>query len=109
MKNQIVFVVEETDIVSELRALNYDIETRMAVVDRLFTNHKDDVDNSIFESVPYKQYTKELQNLYVAFDAAKDKFGKEIVMPIVEEKIGKSETSFDWNLDFQSLKVTVTV
>ena len=109
MKNQITFVVEENDDINKLRSMNYDIETRMAVVDRLFTNHKDDADSSVFDSVPYKQYSKELQEAYVSYDIEKENYGQSVLRPIVEEKTGKKDISFDWNLDFQTLEVTVTL
>lgn len=92
-----------------LQRLGYDVDTRHSVIDRLLTNHKEDTDASVLESVPFKKYHEELEHAVTAYEEAKKKFSANL-MEIVKEREGKEEVTFDWRIeDFNSLQVKIVV
>lgn len=107
MKKYILPISE--DLANYFQRLEYDIDTRLSVIDRLFTNHKDDKDASLFESVPFKTYSKQLEDVRAEYNLAKDDFTKSLI-PIIKEKEGTEEVNFDWKInDFSVLEVEITV
>ena len=108
MDKQFTLVVEN-DLVDYLQRLGFDIDSRLAVIDRMFVNHKDDTDASVFESVPWKKYSKELEETQAQYTMAKDEFSK-ILIPLVEEKTGTKGVSFDWKIEnFKDAEVIITL
>ena len=108
MKKQFTIVVQN-EVVDYLQRLGYDIDSRLAVIDRLFTTHKDDTDASVFSSVPFKTYSKELEELQAEYAMAKDEFS-EILKPIIQEKLGIPDVTFEWKIvNFKDAEVVITV
>ena len=92
-----------------LQRLQYEVETRQSVIDRLFSNHKDDADDSVLTGVPFKTYHAQLEEAVFAFDLAKNEFTSEL-LPVVRDKEGTDEVNFDWSIeDFNSLQVKIVV
>ena len=107
MKTYVLPIGEE--MVNYLQRLGYEIDTRMSVIDRLFVNHKDDTDDSLFKSVPWKTYMKQLEEVQVEYNEAKDQLTKELI-PFVQEKEGKQDVHFDWKIeDFSTKEVKIIV
>lgn len=99
------------ELANYLQRLGYEVDTRLSIIDRLFTNHKDDTDASVFESVPFKTYSKQLEDVQAEYNMAKDKM-TEYLRPLVAETEGvpEEEVLFDWRIDdFNSLKATIIV
>ena len=99
------------ELANYLQRLGYEVDTRLSIIDRLFTNHKDDTDASVFESVPFKTYSKQLEDVQAEYDMAKNQM-TEYLKPIVAEKEGISvdEVLFDWRIDdFNSLEAKIMV
>ena len=108
MDKQFTLVVEN-DLVDYLQRLGSDIDSRLAVIDRMFVNHKDDTDASVFESVPWKKYSKELEEVQAEYTIAKDEFSK-VLIPIVEKETGISGVAFSWRIeDFKECEVIITL
>ena len=108
MKKQFTLKVENK-LVDYLQRLGFDIDSRLAVIDRMFVNHKDDTDSSVFESIPWKKYSKELEKTQAEYNIAKDEFS-ELLIPLVEKKTGVSGTKFDWKIEnFKDGEVIITV
>ena len=105
------FTIEITnEMVNYLQRLGLDIDTRLSVIDRMFVNHKDDKDASLFESIPWKKYYKELENAQNEYELAKLKFGEEVVKPAINEKLGHTVKDFTWRIDdFQSGEVQIEI
>ena len=107
MKKYTLPVSEET--VNYFQRLEYDIDTRLSVIDRLFTNHKDDKDASLFDSVPFKTYSKQLDDVRAEYALAKDEFTKSLI-PLIKEKERRDDVDFDWKInDFSTLLVEITI
>ena len=77
MDKQFTLVVEN-DLVDYLQRLGFDIDSRLAVIDRMFVNHKDDTDASVFESVPWKKYSKELEDAQAEYKRMKEGVMEEV-------------------------------
>lgn len=100
-------VSEETT--NYLQRLSFEIDGRLEVINRLFTTHANDTDDSVLSSVPFKKYQTEFNEYNAEYTIAKDELGKTL-RPIVEEKIGISGVDFDWMIeDFSENKVRITV
>jgi hypothetical protein len=106
------FTVEiSEDAANYLQRFDIDIDTRLSVIDRLFYNHKDDEDTSLFDSSAYKKYTKELEELRFQYNIAKNEFTEKL-MPIVAEKVGVpvEEVKFNWRIDdFLANEAIITI
>ena len=101
--------INDEKLFNYLQRLGFDIDSRLAVIDRMFTTHKNDQDASVFESVPFKKYSKELEELQAEYTMAKDEFSK-ILLPIELEKLGANDVTFDWRIDnFADKEVIITV
>lgn len=108
MKNTFTLKVENK-LVDYLQRLGFDIDSRLAVIDRMFMNHKDDTDASVFESIPWKKYSKELEDVQAEYSIAKDEFSK-LLIPIVEKETGVSGVSFNWKIEnFKDGEVIITI
>lgn len=107
MKSYYIEISQET--VNYLQRLDYEISTRTQIIDRMMTNHKDDNDASVFESVPFQTYMKQLEEKNAEYTEAKNRLTKHLI-PLVQEKEGKQDVIFDWNIeDFSELKAKITV
>ena len=97
------------DMVRELQVLGAEVDARAYVIDSMFENHKTDTDNSIFTSVPFQAYQKELIEYRRAYDKEVERLGEKLI-PMVQEYLGIDEIDFDWRVeDFSKLEVEITV
>lgn len=97
------------DMVRELQVLGAEVDARAYVIDSMFENHKTDTDNSVFTSVPFQAYQKELIEYRRAYDKEVEKLGEKLI-PMVQEYLGIDEIDFDWRVeDFSKLEVEITV
>lgn len=97
------------DMVRELQVLGAEVDARAYVIDSMFENHKTDTDNSVFTSVPFQAYQKELIEYRRAYDKEVERLGEKLI-PMVQEYLGIDEIDFDWRVeDFSKLEVEITV
>lgn len=107
MKSFYVDVPEET--CNYLQRLGVDVEGRLEIINRLFTNHANDADASVLTSVPFKKYHEEYNQLNAEYSIAKDEVGKTL-RPIVEEKTGVVDVGFNWTIeDFSEHKAKIDI
>lgn len=107
--NNFTLTLEDSEVFNYLNRLYLDVESRMFVIDRMFDNHKNDTDTSLFNSVPWKAYMSELEVTRSEYSMAKDEFSK-MIYPIVQEKTGIENVEFDWNItDFMQRQVEITL
>lgn len=107
MKTFKITIEEKT--ANYLQRLGFEIDSRLAIIDRMFVNHKDDTDTSVFDSVPWKKYNKEFEELNVEYTMAKDSLTKQLI-PTVSEAVGYECNDFTWKIeDFQAHEVIITV
>ena len=98
------------DMVKEVQALGAEVDTRTYVINSIFDTHKTDTDNSIFTSVPFRMYQKELYEYRQQYDAAVKKLGDEHIIPMVQEHLGVESVDFDWKIEnFADLEVLITL
>lgn len=92
-----------------LQRLGVGVDARLEVINRLFTSHKDDPDDSVLTSVPFQTYQKQYEELNAEYAMAKDTVSNEL-RPIVEEKVGQTGISFNWTIeDFNSQQVKIDI
>lgn len=98
------------EMTNYLQRLGLEIDTRMSVISNMFEMHKDDTDTSVFDSVPWKKYYSELENVKNEYEIAKLKFGNEVLKPAIAEKIGYETNNFNWKIeDFSTNEVHIEV
>lgn len=92
-----------------LQRLDYDINTRLLVIDKMFTMHKDDTDTSLFDSIIWKKYYKELEEVKAEYEIAKLKLQSQLA-EAVDEIEGRQGVQFNWSIDdFLIPVVTITI
>jgi len=97
------------ELVDYVQRLGRDVDSRVYLIDRMFYNHRNDEDTNMFDSVPFKKYQKEFEELKAEYDMAVDKLGEKLI-PFVVEKTGIEDPKFDWKIDdFTSLEVEITM
>ena len=67
------------DMVRELQVLGAEVDARAYVIDSMFENHKTDTDNSVFTSVPFQAYQKELIEYRRAYDKEVERLGEKLI------------------------------
>lgn len=93
-----------------LQRLGNEIDSKVFIIDRLFSNHATDDDIQLFESVPYKHYMKLYEQDHMAWSLAKTEFEQKYLRPLVEQKTGIENPSFNWRIDdYSSLECKVTL
>lgn len=104
------FTIELTqELVDYVQRIGYEVDTRVYLIDRMFDMHKNDTDTSLFDSVPFKKYHKELEEKKTEYDMAVKKLGDEL-KPIVCQRLGQSDVNFNFEIpDFNELKAYITV
>ena len=75
MKEKFVVEIPE-DISNYLQRLGNDVESRVYLIDRMFANHAEDTDKSMFDSIPFKHYMSKYEDAFAAFELAKMEFQK---------------------------------
>lgn len=107
MKTYKIEITQE--LANYLQRLGLEIDTRLSIIDRLLTNHKDDPDASVFESVPWKTYMKELEEKQAEYELAKTQMSNYLI-PLIAEKEGRNDVMFDWKIeDFSILEATIII
>ena len=98
------------EMVKDVQALGAEVDARVYVIDSMFDSHKNDTDNSIFTSVPFRSYQQELIEYRRKYDNAVRELGDKYIIPMVREHLGVDTVDFDWRIDdFTTLEVTVTL
>lgn len=96
------------DMCDYLQRLHYDIETRMNLIDKIFVIHQDDKDTKLFDSVPWKKYYSELEEVTAEYEIAKLKLQEDLGKRIVENH--SPDTVFSWEIkDFLIPEVTIVI
>ena len=97
------------ELVDYVQRLGRDVDSRVYLIDRLFENHRNDEDTTMFDSVPFKKYQKEFEELKAEYDIAVKQLGDKLI-PFVQKETGIDEPRFDWKIeDFSSLEVIITM
>lgn len=101
------------DICNTLQRTGVEIDAITSIVDRMFQNHKEDKDATLFESIPWKNYMKQYEELNLRYTQEKNELNK-YLDPILREKEGISKEdmnfSFSWNIeDFAEKKAKITI
>lgn len=95
------------DMIKDIQTYKSEIDARTYVIDSMFENHKDDKDNTIFISVPFKHYQRELFEYKMKYEKAIEELGSKLI-PMVQEHVGKEKVNFDWTIeDFSKLEVEI--
>lgn len=98
-----------TKTVNYLERLDYELSAKQSVIDYIMTSHKDDADASVLEGAPFKHYEKELEKNAAEYAEAKKELTNYLI-PLVQEKEGKQNVTFDWNIeDFSDKRVKITL
>lgn len=93
-----------------LQRLGMEVDSKVFLLDRLFSNHATDTDTILFESVPFKYYEQEYEKARAAWELAKQEFEQTYLMPEVKEKTGLENPHFNWLIDdYLSLEVHITL
>lgn len=96
MKTYKISVSQEVN--NYLQRLNYEIETHLMIINKIFEMHKNDVDVTLFDSEIWKKYQQELVETKIELDTAKDNLSSELIKRVQEiEK--KEDVNFDWSID----------
>ena len=96
MKTYKISVSQEVN--NYLQRLNYEIETHLMIINKIFEMHKNDVDVTLFDSEIWKKYQQELVEIKIELDTAKDNLSSELIKRVQEiEK--KEDVNFDWSID----------
>lgn len=105
------FVIKITEEQANyLQRLGSEVDSKVFIIDRLFATHAADTDTQLFDSVPYKHYMKEFEKAHFAWEQAKVAFEKEVLIPIVKEKTGLENPSFNWSIDdYLALECRITL
>ena len=110
MENKEFIVNISQEQADYLQRLGNEVDSKMFVIDRLFSNHVTDTDTQLFDSIPYKHYMKEFEKAHFMWEQAKIEFEKSFLVPIVKEKTGIENPSFNWSIDdYLSLECKVTI
>ena len=94
-----------------LQRLGYEVDSKVFLIDRMFANHAQDTDTSMFESVPFRHFFSEYEKARVALETAKSEFQRGFLEPRVKEILKTDEhIEFSWMIDdFTTLQCEVTV
>ena len=105
------FVIELTqDQVDYLQRLGAEVDGKVFLIDRMFANHATDTDTMLFDSVPFKHYTKEYENAYAAWELAKKEIETSQIKPEVQRITGREDVQFSWLIDdYTSLECKITL
>ena len=97
------------EVCNKLQRLGMDIDARLEVINKIFTNHANDDNAMVLDSVPFKKYHKEFEELQAEYTFAKLAF-EESIKPAVYEKTGKPGVPFRWKIEnFSIHEVTIEI
>lgn len=86
-----------------LQRLGFEVDSRRSIIDFMFDSHKNDDDLSLFDSKPWKKYEKDYETVFAEYQLAKNEYSKQL-QTIVDKKLGKKGTKFNWSIDDFSTK-----
>ena len=100
-------IIGDDDSLNYLQRLGYEIDSYRSIVDYLFSSHKDEPE--FLDSDIFKSYMKKYEIVNAEYAKAKEKYGQEILRPIVEDRCDDTDVDFTWTIpDFNDKKVIVT-
>ena len=109
MDNKFIIKLQE-DQVNYLHRLNIEMDGKTFLIDRIFSNHAKDTDASVIESIPFKHYMKEFEELHAEYELAKLEFERTIVSPEVMKRTNNEDARYSWEIkNFASLECEVTL
>lgn len=94
MTRTINFIVGESELVDRLQELDLEVGARESLITAIMEQHKFDTDASLLESIPFKEYQKEYQKLFLEYKAAQDKVAGSDVLPAWVQNY-----NYSWRLD----------
>lgn len=99
-----------TEQANYLQRLGADVDSKVFLIDRMFSNHASDEDTALFDSVPFKHYMSEYEKSRMEWELAKSEFQKTYLDKKVAEITKEKDVSYTWQIkDFLSLKCEITV
>lgn len=99
-----------TEQVNYLQRLGADVDSKVFLIDRMFSNHANDEDAALFDSVPFKHYMEEYEKARMEWEFAKSEFQKNYLDKKVKEHMKKDDVAYNWQIkDYLSLKCEITV
>lgn len=104
------FEVEMTqEQIDYLQRLGMEMDTRYDIVARIIENHKNDVDDTVLNSTVFTKYHHAAAEAKLAYETAKIEFGNTYLQPIIDNKTGKKNVPFTWEIpDFSTRIVYIT-
>lgn len=104
------FEIEMTqEQVDYLQRLGMEMDVRYDIVARIIENHKNDIDDAVLTSAVFTKYHHAAAEAKLSYETAKIEFGNTYLQPIVDEKVGKENTPFTWEIpDFSTRIVYIT-
>lgn len=97
------------DMVADIQMYGAEVDARTHVIDTMFDTHKNDIDDSLFTSVPFMTYQKGLADYRKKYNDAVMTLGNKLI-PMVEKELGTTNVSFDWEIrDFSTLEVEIKI
>ena len=105
------FTVEITqETANYLQRLGMEVDGKVYLIDRMFANHANDEDTSLFDSVPFQHYMKEYEQALYEWDLAKQEFQDSYLTNKVKEITGQEDVSYTWAInDFSLLECEITL
>lgn len=107
MANKVFYLDVSQETCNYLQRLGIEVDGRLEVINRLFTTHANDADDSVLTSKPFQTYQKQYDEINAEYNLAKEELGKELTK-LVQEKLGKEEVNFNWTIeDFNEHKAKI--
>jgi len=106
-----LYIELEQEQINYLQRLGIEVDSMAFIIDRLFENHKNDTDNSMFDSIPWNTYLKKFEQTNCEYNFAKSAMS-DILKNIIANKleIEDPETlKFDWSIDFYKKIAEITL
>jgi hypothetical protein len=97
------------ELVDYVQRLGYEVDGYAYIISQIFDQHKNDVDDSVISSVPFKSYQTKYAKIKSEYEIAKMDLEKEI-KKLVAEKTSIEDPKFDWEIkNFSDLTVDITL
>ena len=102
MKKIEINITQET--IDYLQRLNFEVFTREEIITKLIEMHKDDIDDSLFVSKPFKKYSEELSRIKAEYELAKLEVEKTYIPKALYE-----QHEYKWDINFATNVMTIEV
>lgn len=97
------------EAIDYVQRIGYEVDGYTHIINSLFEQHKNDIDDSVIKSVPFQTYQKKFFKVKAEYELAKQALEKELKKKVIE-KTGIEDPKFSWNIpDFQELIVDIEV